>query len=318
MKAINKQENFSIGKKNGIEITEVKSDRGRMGYIDFGTQFNFMDTVRKSVTDGWNYNAQEGSDSMAKRAIEHYDNIHGDHDWMFGSFNNLDKTQTALDLGLGSELVMTELQKIQREIETDPEFQLLLTKGLTKKRKRVYGESGDELDIDRVLCGDPQHWQSMTQGRKNNVVRLGVNIGLSGGNSEKDFAKLAAYVLVCADFVTKMGYSVEISVLCGAWESIRNWEYSASLFKVKDANEPMDLNRLSCLGIAALFRHYQFIVWTCAWNEHINGGLGSCNAAPKEIKEACEFDELFEKVWSDGNQKFELTKIIKSIVKLEE
>jgi len=61
-------------------------------------------------------------------------------------------------------------------------------KEMLGKKKRIYAESGDELDIDRLMSGQ-EHWQSRYKTPKK-VVKIHVNFFMSCGNEPEDFACL--------------------------------------------------------------------------------------------------------------------------------
>ena len=184
------------------------------------------------------------------------------------------------------------MEEVQRLIDLAPSI----------KKQRKFGMSGDELCIDRILAGDPHHWQYTTKGRRTNVVRIGLNIAMSCANDADKFLKIVALASVAADLVIKAGCSLEF-VLCGLsthvgteatnpyvdpdGNKIGNLSrgFSGPLCTIKKAEEPFDLARIACLGIPGLFRHYMFAARTAYFSSQVDDGMGQSHPVSKELYE---------------------------------
>ena len=100
--------------------------------------------------------------------------------------------------------------------------------------------------------------------RKQEFLRIVINMSLSCGNSGKVHAKLLASGLVTAETLEKMGYGVEIYVgYFGKTDHERGW-----MLKVKDCTEHMDEQRIASLGCAGMQRTFSFAIW-----EHLHNRL---------------------------------------------
>lgn len=281
-----------------------KDEEGNINdFIEFDSLYHFIDTIEQQYK-----NENLRSALLSERSGANEDFIYSggskkQRKWTYGTqFTDRIATKEAL---LSSEVPDTMwkiIDKLRDSLLALEEVKKLLDMAPSIKKLRKFGPSGDDLDIDRVLCGDPNHWQYTTKGRKTNVVRIGLNISMSAYNKEDKFLKIVALASVAADLVIKAGCSLEF-ILCGLsvdvqeegnnpyldpeGDAIGNLGdgFSGSIFTIKKAEEPFDLARIACLGIPGLFRHYMFVARTAYLSSSVTPGMGVSKPVPSEMYE---------------------------------
>jgi hypothetical protein len=200
-----------------------------------------------------------------------------------------------------------------------------MRRAVSFKRRRKFSDSGSELDIDRVLSGDPEHWQSMTKGKKENVVRLAVNFSVTSGHTEKQLNQLGALTTVAVDMLQRCGLSVEVLALCVAENVTRTFEHEKKpvkvtryeqgfTFKLKSASEKLDVSRVACIGIPGLYRSYGFTNWINFLDGVPSSGLGRGMETTKNVKDLLKIKNLIEVKWvKNGGEKAFLSNLLKSV-----
>ncbi len=225
--------------------------------VDKGVNENIFDPLRIKS------NGLDGSQDRSK--------------WMFGTeFPTLNLTREAMIYGLSSENVIKQVSEIRDLILNIDEIKEIQYRARTKKKRKVYSESGSELDIDRVLCGDPQHWQSTTPGKEDNVIRIGFNMTISAAQNEKQFYRLCAYGIVLCELAEQAGYNVELNWFYISQHPSSTLERGGLVVKVKDATQPLDINQVCSCGIPGTLRAFGFGIISQVLDGRINAGLGQC------------------------------------------
>lgn len=257
--------------------------------------------------------------------------VRGNDDWRYGKeLLNREKTFEYLDLSLVTEETWKAIDFLRNSLLKDEEINRLMELAPSIKKQRKFGTSGDELDIDRVLAGDPQHWQYSTPGKKSNIVRIFLDTGMSAGNGGDEFIKLTALAAVASDLIVKSGASLEI--LAGNFSKgvhnsktikdlelgdikITNASYSGSLFYVKKAEESFDINKVASLSAPGLFRHYLFFNKILLGPYRAEGGLGMAIKPSKDFYKKFGFDHVLTLKWtsSDSQQRVFLSNIFKEL-----
>lgn len=226
-----------------------------------------------------------------------------EQNWRYGSDkNNLESTEEALIEGSGSTLAMEMISKMTDELLNHEGIRHLMKMAESKKRRRVFKDEGSELSIDRVLCGDPEHWEKMTPGAKKNVVRLAINSGISCGNSEKQFAQLIAFTCAATDMLTRAGRCVEVVCIQAPLNSNEGYLVSTPIISLKKPDEPLDIQRLSSAGLPGLFRKEGFDLIRCIYKGDPRGGYGQCLTLSEEVKKHLDLEHLIELSWSTGKE----------------
>lgn len=246
--------------------------------------------------------------------------------WTFGSeFPDIESTTEALRSGECSSKTLKEISKYRDILLNMDGIEESMRRAVSFKRRRKFSDSGSELDIDRVLSGDPEHWQSMTKGKKENVVRLAVNFSVTNGHTEKQLNQLGALTTVAVDMLQRCGLSVEVLALCIAHGVTKTFEHKEKpvevkkyeqgfTFKLKSASEKLDVSRVACIGIPGLYRSYGFTNWVNFLDGEAESGLGRGMETTKNVKDLLKIKNLIEVRWvKNGKEKAFLSNLLKSV-----
>lgn len=128
---------------------------------------------------------------------------------------------------------------------------------LDLRRKTVWGEQGDELDIHRVYCGQlASAWRKQARPARRSVrhISLGVDCLILGNiSAEVLFWRGAAVIRLC-DLLTEFGYIV--SVVSGfRGRTVQGHENLDCVVTVKQPDQPVSLSDLAaCTALPAFFR----------------------------------------------------------------
>ena len=185
------------------------------------------------------------------------------------------------------------------------------------KRKRIWREEGDDLDIDRLMSGDPNHWIKFKRKGKKRVVRLGMNLMASWGNNWRAFAKSVALAYVTAEALETLGYGVEIVAVStysiGAeTNKASRGDVAGWTFPLKRSSEPVDIQRVGSVGITAMARHYSFTADSELWRIY----NGCCKEPSQDMLGFLNLDMLASVSWSHGNTQSQCERITKLIDKV--
>lgn len=227
--------------------------------------------------------------------------------WAFGTdeeYNSRQKVKSAMELGRSKPSTLKKVSEKRDSILNSESVKSAIRNNvLTTRKKRVYRETGSELDIDRVLCGDPNHWQSTTNFSKNKFVRIGISYTLSCGNGSEEFENIAAIGCVACEALTLAGYSVEIVAL-GVASAIGEYSEGGCVTVIKQANQPLDINSICVSGIVGMYRGFTFDVW----DKHLNPDTDKGMAKPttNKFKELYKIDHVIEKKWTDKSKQEQL------------
>ncbi len=242
-----------------------------------------------------------------------------DDDWTWGTeFKGFDETYNALRNGECSQKTLKHIEEYRNVLLNMDGINDIMKRAETFKRRRKFSDSGSELDIDRVLSGDPEHWQSMTRGKKQNVIRLGVNFSVTCGHTEKQLNKLGALTTVAVDMLQRCGLAVEVVGLCVAHDVTRDslCEKMEQGFTclLKSSQEKLDVSRIACIGIPGLYRSFGFTTWSNYLEGEPSSGLGYGYTTSKECKELLNIKHLLEVKWvKNGGEKAFLTELLISV-----
>lgn len=291
----------------GVGYDYVKFDK------DHGAEILHYDSVAHMVSS---------TDEYAKK--KKYLFKGEDDDWTWGTeFIGHEATQEALYNGECSEKTLKYIDKYRKVLLNMDGIDDLMRRAETYKRRRKFSDSGSELDIDRVLSGDPEHWQSMTRGKKQNVIRLGVNFSVTCGHTEEQLNKLGALTTVAVDMLQRCGLAVEVVGMCVAHKitgdpRLPNSKEQGFTCMLKSAQEKLDVSRIACIGIPGLYRAYGFTNWINFLEGTASSGLGYGSETTKHLKGLLNIEHLLEVKWTKRNQeKAFLTTLLKSITQQE-
>ncbi len=268
----------------------------------FDSTAHLVEEVEKNVKDGTWRSGKDGENYME-----------GDGDWTWGSLENYENTKLHLDKCMMTERVTQRLDELRVQLLNKPEIKMMAERNNSLKRKRIYAESGSELDIDRVMCADPMHWQTITKSSRTNVVRLSINYAVSSGNGEETFSELCALGIVAADMLSRAGFSVEITALGSAYRITDGVHEGGISVMLKRAEEQIDLSRIACIGIPGFFRCFTFITYINMLKGNVSSGLGSPRETSQQFKDKIQINHMIETKWLGNRQTEFLDNIFKGL-----
>ena len=180
--------------------------------------------------------------------------------WTYGrEVVGRENLKRALTIGRTSDKIIRLYQKLRSEMEMDARISKFVGKGLSCKRKRVVRDDGDDLSMARLMGGSDQYWQTTIRKSKRANVRIGMNMAISWGHKEEDFARLGATLGLISDVLTKMGFALEVVAYNFVeYEGENDWKYFGMSIPIKMPNEPLDIHRLMSAGLPGLFRDFCF------------------------------------------------------------
>lgn len=323
--------NFNIPEKYSIlekksyipeiynKLSEVKSvvfkdDTNNINeFVEFDSVYHIVDSIEKLHKEGLIKSLLPSKSANAGSNAYHTDSKFDT--WTYGSqYTNRIQTRDALLGSMVSQPMWKTIDDLRKQLMMNPKIQRLMELAPSLKKAKKFAHSGDDLDIDRVLSGDPNHWQYTEPGKQNNIVRIGINLSMSASHNEKAFEIITALCSVAGDLVTKTGLSLEVVALTCSTHVQDNKEnpygsgnietgYSGILSTLKKAEEPFDISRIACIGTPGFFRHYLFICKSGFLSSRDKSGLGRPNPVPKRIYDVLGLEHVIEIKWcSDINQ----------------
>ena len=234
---------------------------------------------------------------------------HNEEAWTFGeSLLNLKNTKKQLTSGLPSKYQRQILSEIRLELTQIKPVQDNLRLATMKRARTKYSDYGDDLDINRLMCGSPEHWTQRDRRKVDDAVKIHYHYGLSCGNKETEFAKLAALTIVATELLQRMGKSVEIIGIHSL--DRRNGLIQGVLFPIKKADEPLNVTKLASLGCPGLLRHYTFKA-IANYIEDNKDHQGAATKLSEYDRKHLGIDYMIEKQWIDGNESTFLEDIFK-------
>ena len=233
--------------------------------------------------------------------------------WTYGDdneCNNREKTYSLLRAGKGLSSIRKLSKKYRHEFENS-DLNEIMSRIKSIKRTRKFNDFSGNLDLDRIMSGDPNFWEKIERTGKSQVVRIGINFALSTGNSIKDFSRMVALSAVFAEILEGLGYGVEIYG-AGAHKKHRKQKrktWIGCLIPIKSATEPLDFDRIYSLGLPALLRDAYFRVEDHVFGCH--GGLAE--SPPQEMVKLADVDVLITKSWTGENQVEKIIQVIENL-----
>lgn len=201
--------------------------------------------------------------------------------WTYGKhFPTLNLTKKALEEGRLAEIYLEQIESMREEIYSRfPQLQTLNEVAMTKRRRRRFSEDGDELDIDRYMCGDPCMFMHMPKTEtKGRVARIFLDIAVSCGTDSMTITKNVLFGLCMCDIIERAGIMIEIIIGASSLRPTNDTRYYTVACMAKHADEPLDLQRVLSFSLPGFFRNYIFANWTHVNNGHAEWGLGTVTA----------------------------------------
>jgi len=191
----------------------------------------------------------------------HWEDIGGEDNksrekWTYGQeVVGRENLERALKMGQTTRKVYEQYHKQRAMLERKAGISKFLGRGLSCKRKRVVRDDGDDLSMSRLMGGSSQYWTTTNRESQRANVRIGMNIGVANGHTERDFIRLGATITLMGDIINKLGYAVEIIVFNFVeYKGSEDWKYFGMSIPMKMANEPLDIHRMLTSGLPGLFR----------------------------------------------------------------
>lgn len=242
----------------------------------------------------------------------YYSNPDRTNYWHFGSNQTLNTTRELLRNGAATEYLNTLYTNKREEVMGLQEIQELQNTATVIKRKRIFREDGNELNIDRVMAGDPAHWESITKRNNKPVLKLAFNVSASASMTEQTYGTIAAFGAIAADIITMAGYNVEIHAVNITTVHPGGRRQVGFKVKVKGADETLDPQRLLSCGLTGLERFYNF-TYCC---ELITGADGDCGAAiliEPEMRELIDVDYIIDAGWNQNTFAIKIDEILQTL-----
>lgn len=218
-----------------------------------------------------------------------------DAEWVFGrEVGTLAATLEHLRDGRAPKSVWKAMEKNAQKLTASMEVSESL--GIDRRRKLQWSDTGDEICTDRMLSGHDRPWRTVRIGRTRPIVRLGINLAISCGNGEADFADITGKLCAACDYLNVRGYGMEIVGLlsCTSRRHGTPWCYRVTL---KSAEDPLDISKIGSCGTPGMLRALGFRVFerdmpSEAWN-------GPCTTDWNDSQlEIADVDYVISKYWN--------------------
>lgn len=265
--------------------TRIKDDDEGNNYqaIYFDSPSHYVDSIIKGVEQKLylksNYSGFDPKDGIDIKRIS-------------SRWQNLTFRQFAEEIKQGKilEKVVLEVDKLRKEMHEITEIKEFMFKAKTFKKQRKFSEEGSELNIDRVMSGDSEHWEKMTRGHKKNIYRLYVNMFMSG--KEDDFQELCAFVYVITEIIESAGYSIEVQMGRIKKNITDKLKESGTITIVKRAEEPLTISKIMPLARMAYVGDCTWLHESNLFEGSTNWGHGSQTNISQQAREFLEFDYI--------------------------
>jgi len=183
---------------------------------------------------------------------------------------------------LGDSEMLKDLESkcVQLDKVTNKNTTAYTQKIQTVKRKRVFADQGDELDIEKVYQGNLDTCWSRTerivQDATHQLVTIFINIASSWKNPAEISFWRAAVALRLVEELQNAGKSVKIIIGGGSRNLCRNdkYEITTASFTVKEYNENITMERLAGMCHLGFFRVFGFAA-LCAAELKVTEHLGT-------------------------------------------
>lgn len=302
--------NNPFPEKYGLHNEYYRFNGKKIQQISFDSMDHMVRTMDATENDKKFYNQADGSGAESimdkPKKKKEYDK------WTYGSLGNWETSRKYLDEGRLTEMTMNNIDKYYNQLIQSEKLQQLSAQAKSTKRRRVFKDDGSELDIDRLMSGSPDYWQSMTKGRKSNTVKLFLDGCASSGTDEKKFAEVAGLACAVSDLLTRAGYCVEIM---GSYmfKSLTNeTDWSVINVPLKQAEAPMDMQLIGQYGNTGLFRNVIFRA-TVFSEGRVSYGIGQATVPPDNILQHMGIKHYVSCKWDDGKNKLVVDKLFEEL-----
>lgn len=227
-------------------------------------------------------------------------------EWRYGSYKNEANARSAMLTGTPNKLATAAYETARNTLSMDTDaFRVR-----NIRRHRVYGDTGDEADVDRWMTGHTQPWGSMKRAAKNRSITVGLMMWMSCGNEEKNFAENVANGVALAEILAAAGYMIRIvAVHTGHWgDGERGF-----IHPLVEFGQPIDEHALMAWGQPAACRYVGF-----HWIYHLyNGDPSGTMGVGKNTTDAwlalAGIDIFMAHQWDANEQKQHIAKVLEKI-----
>lgn len=198
--------------------------------------------------------------------------------WRYGEHNNYNTASKFLTEGKATAKALELFEQRRAELlENYPALNELQSMAMLNRKRKVFRESGDELDIDRYLNSEIEMWQTKAQSASlKRAARINIAMPTSAANNPENFTKSICFLAALSDIVESANISTELSMSFCLRIANSADTYSAYTVILKNISDQLDIERLISSGSVSLFRNW---IFTIIRNIHgggiVDSGLGS-------------------------------------------
>lgn len=149
---------------------------------------------------------------------------------------------------------------------------------VSRKRKLIWSDNGDEIDRDRIYSGQIEvAWRTTKRKpqRAPQVISIAVPWGDNCGTGNEEMFWPAAAAIALTDLLEKAGYSVDLRAISVGHHYDDGSHYTGLEITVKHPNEPLRPDAVAAVFHAGSFRYFGIPAIAGTPNP-INDGYGSC------------------------------------------
>jgi hypothetical protein len=200
-------------------------------------------------------------------------------DWAYGSyegFTTLEQMRDAMGAGVCPPPILQQYLTIKENLV--PELDKLAAMLPSAGRKIKHGADGDDIDIDALMTGSSDFWTRTVQDQDRLTVRIAINFAYTGGCNSEDIARGAARGVALAEVLTNLGHNVQLDLLSYAYSQVERRSV-AVIARIKDSDQPMDVQNFLLCGLPALSRIFKFGVYNIFGDDWVS----KASPAPKTL-----------------------------------
>lgn len=264
-------------KNLGLNNEIIEGENKYHQLIKFNSLGHLVESVNLGIRSGdWCIKSSKDN-APGKDSVDHF---------TYGTeYETETKTELALNEGKASKNVMKQIKELANRLK--PIIGKKSNNGFSIKRKRRFGEEGNDLDIDRLLSGDSFHWTRMSRNNTPPSVKLFMSSSANEGTKEEVFNTGAAILIQTCLHLEKMGFSVEIIGIISCSSGNDKLNSFNITYPLKKASEKLDIMRVSTIGLQGILRKYGLdcIENLMSGGYDGSGGSRSSISIKKEVKE---------------------------------
>lgn len=208
---------------------------------------------------------------------------------------------------------LTLISEFRETLIAKDNIQALFKKAHTIKRKRIFQDEWAELDIDRLLSWDENHWSSMSRRGVRPTITIHCNNAKNAGSKEKDFFQTWALLAVVCEILNQAWVAVEVIGFdyCDRQSMDDSIGNTGWMYTIKKPEDPMNLHRIASSGLPGLFRSVLFTYFN-AYVPRLTSWYGRPAAPSTEQQRTLWIDHYF---WSiDIQNDWAVTDYIESLL----